>query len=161
MDAALCLNDPFASSFRYTVAMIEKQHSYGIIPCFKGEQGIEVLVVRQVDADEYWTFPKGTPESGESPIDTARREVREEVGIAFGDIDESTLFSVDYTFERDGKSIEKTTTFYIGFVREKNVTLQANEIAEALWLPLSEVEGKLTRTQTKAMFKRVAQYLKE
>ena len=50
-----------------------------------------VVVVRRVEDDwrvlllrvyNYWDFPKGVVEAGEAALDAARREVREETGIA-------------------------------------------------------------------------------
>ena len=39
----------------------------------------EVLLIR--DRNGYWVFPKGHVEPGESPEETARREVAEEAGV--------------------------------------------------------------------------------
>jgi len=39
----------------------------------------EVLLIR--DRNGYWVFPKGHVEPGESPEETARREVAEETGV--------------------------------------------------------------------------------
>jgi bis(5'-nucleosidyl)-tetraphosphatase len=139
--------------------MIEKRQSYGIIPFYKGEEGIEVLVVRQTQVgNTFWSFPKGTPEGGESPIETARREVEEEVGLVFKELDETKTFSEEYTFTRDGKRIEKTTTYYLGFTDDKYVTLQEEEIEAAEWLQMGKVAERLTYSETKELFERVKEY---
>ena len=42
-------------------------------------RGLRVLMLRVF---RHWDFPKGLMEAGETPLQTARREVREESGIA-------------------------------------------------------------------------------
>jgi bis(5'-nucleosidyl)-tetraphosphatase len=52
--------------------------SAGVIVVRKTEDGWRVLLLR---AFNYWDFPKGLVETGEDPLATARREVREETTI--------------------------------------------------------------------------------
>lgn len=47
-----------------------------VVRCIEGRY--RYLLLR---AFRYWDFPKGLLEPGESPIDAARREVREETGL--------------------------------------------------------------------------------
>lgn len=51
----------------------------GIVWRRNGEQ-IEIVIVRPAGKDA-WTLPKGTPLPGESRVETAARETREETGI--------------------------------------------------------------------------------
>ena len=140
--------------------MTETRHSYGIIPLCAGETGIEVLLVKQKGTEkEYWSFPKGTPEEGESPIETARREVNEEVGITFKEIDESVTFSEDYTYMWEEVTVEKTTTYYVGYVEDKAYTIQEEEIEEAAWVPVERVIERLSYPETKNLFAAVRTYL--
>jgi 8-oxo-dGTP pyrophosphatase MutT (NUDIX family) len=53
--------------------------SAGVVVVREAADGWRVLLLR---AYNYWDFPKGLVESGEDPRDSARREVREETGIA-------------------------------------------------------------------------------
>ncbi len=62
-------------------------HSYGLVPWRRDGAGLEVLVAHmggplwaRRDAGA-WTFPKGRPEAGEEPLETARREYAEELGL--------------------------------------------------------------------------------
>lgn len=45
-----------------------------------GTNGPEVAVIHRPNKHD-WSFPKGKPEPGESPAETARREVYEETGM--------------------------------------------------------------------------------
>jgi 8-oxo-dGTP pyrophosphatase MutT (NUDIX family) len=53
--------------------------SAGAVVVRRAEDGWRVLLLR---AWNYWDCPKGMVEPGEDPLATARREVREETGIA-------------------------------------------------------------------------------
>ena len=54
-------------------------HAGGVV--FRVSEGRrEVLLVRSRNESHHWVFPKGHIEAGESPEETALREVREEAG---------------------------------------------------------------------------------
>ncbi|TWI69677.1 NUDIX domain-containing protein [Pseudoduganella lurida] len=41
------------------------------------------LLLCHVTATKYWDIPKGLQDAGETPLEAARREMREEAGLAF------------------------------------------------------------------------------
>ncbi|MGZ5692299.1 MAG: bis(5'-nucleosyl)-tetraphosphatase [Burkholderiales bacterium] len=67
--------------------------SAGVIPIRRTGNGWRVLILR---AYKNWDFPKGRVETGEDPIDAAKREATEETGLSelefpFGDVYRETL----------------------------------------------------------------------
>lgn len=65
----------------------------GAVVFRRSDQGIRLLLLR---AYKNWDFPKGLIEPGENELETAKREVREETGLAdldypFGDEFKETL----------------------------------------------------------------------
>ncbi len=129
-------------------------HSYGIIPIRKTETGLEMLVIHMYGSagGTHWTFPKGRPEPGETPLQSALRECKEEVGIVPVAVWEHAPIVETYTFTHDDVQIEKTVTFYIGVVEDSEVAIQPEEIKEACWLPLKEVPKKLTHESAQSVF---------
>ena len=87
-----------------------------------------------------WALPKGLVDPGESPAETAVREVREETGVD-GRLVEK-LGDVTYVYTRDGERIFKVVSFFLlragrGRIGEIEEPMRI-EVAEARWLPLDE-----------------------
>ena len=62
-------------------------HSFGLLPWRRRGDGVEVLLAHMGGPfwahqnARAWTIPKGLPEPGEEPLETARREFTEELGL--------------------------------------------------------------------------------
>ena len=87
-----------------------------------------------------WALPKGHIDEGESPAETAAREVREETGVS-GHLVEK-LGDVRYVYTWDGARIFKVVSFFLlragrGRIGEIEEAMRI-EVAEARWLPLEE-----------------------
>ena len=105
--------------------------SYGAIVIEPSEKGPAVLMVGGYRG---WTFPKGHQDLGETPIETAKREILEETGLSV---------DIDSGFSRVVKSArpqdENTVTFFAGrsLLGLKAPTAQVSEVAMAAWIPVS------------------------
>jgi 8-oxo-dGTP pyrophosphatase MutT (NUDIX family) len=88
-----------------------------------------------------WALPKGNVDPGESPAETAEREVWEETGVQ-GTLLEK-LGDVKYVYtRRDGERIFKIVSFFLlragrGRIGDIGEAMRV-EVAEARWLPLDE-----------------------
>ena len=87
-----------------------------------------------------WALPKGNIDPGESPAETAIREVREETGVE-GRLVEK-LGDVKYVYTWDGERIFKVVSFFLlragrGRIGEIEEAMRV-EVAEARWLPLDD-----------------------
>jgi len=88
-----------------------------------------------------WALPKGNISPGDSPADTALREVEEETGVA-GEL-VAKLGDVKYFYVRkNGARVFKVVSFFL--VRYRRGRLGdipaefAHEVEEARWLPLED-----------------------
>jgi 8-oxo-dGTP pyrophosphatase MutT (NUDIX family) len=88
-----------------------------------------------------WALPKGNIDPGESPAETAVREVHEETGVE-GRLVEK-LGDVRYVYtRRGGARIFKVVSFFLlragrGRIGEIDESMRI-EVAEARWLPLED-----------------------
>ncbi|MBA3411731.1 MAG: NUDIX hydrolase [Geodermatophilaceae bacterium] len=104
-----------------------------------------------------WSLPKGHIESGESPEDTAVREVAEETGIV-GEI-LAPLGVIDFWFVADGRRIHKTVHHFL--LRAVGGTLSDEdvEVNEVAWVPLEELSARLAYADERALAERAPRLL--
>jgi 8-oxo-dGTP pyrophosphatase MutT (NUDIX family) len=141
----------------------QMDRSYGIIPVRKGGMGWEVLLIHQISnarGDSYWIVPKGHPESGESPVETATRELYEETGLRPDSVNDAHPITLSYRFKHAGAIVQKTAVFFVGYIaRSAELTLQVAEVKEAVWLPLHAAQTRITHANARRMLQKVEDYL--
>ena len=121
--------------------MAERILSAGVVVVRQTEQGWRVLLLRVYN---YWDCPKGVVEAGEEPLETARREVREETGIT--DLD--FRWGEDFT-ETPPYSKGKVARYYLAETRTADAKLPVNpqlgraEHHEWRWLSWEEAEQRV------------------
>ncbi len=96
-----------------------------------------VLMVKATYKD-FWTFPGGVVDPGESPLVAAIRETEEEVGMVLEPSNVSFL-SCGYIPEKFGFLDRLHYFFTTDTVPKGEIVLQASEIAECEWVPLDDI----------------------
>ncbi|MBV8258369.1 MAG: NUDIX domain-containing protein [Actinobacteria bacterium] len=106
-----------------------------------------VAAIRPQGKRDTWALPKGNIDEGETPAETAVREVREETGVE-GRLVEK-LGDVKYVYtRRGGERVFKVVSFFLlragrGRLGEIDEAMRV-EVAEARWLPLEEAPRLLS-----------------
>jgi ADP-ribose pyrophosphatase len=98
--------------------------------------GSRVALVRQwrhAAGDALLEVPAGTLEPGEAPLETARRELGEEMAIAAGQWEQGPSF-----FTAPGFCTQRLTLFLATDLVESRVSAPDDERLEPSWLPLED-----------------------
>ena len=109
-------------------------------------RGGEVVVIvptrRAASGAKVLALPKGHVDPGETPVQAATREVREEAGVDADLVEE--LGQVRYWYQRSGMKIAKVVTFFLFEYRSGDIDDHDAEVEDARWVPLAEAARTLT-----------------
>ncbi|MFW5947392.1 MAG: NUDIX hydrolase [Gemmatimonadota bacterium] len=113
------------------------------------------LLIR--DPYENWGLPKGHMERGESPEQTALREVEEETGLDDLELREP-LGTIDWFFREGPDLIHKYCHFFLMETRMTRTEPQVDEgITACIWLPLDEALERLTYDNARTVLERAGE----
>ena len=137
------------------VMVMVKEKSCGAVVIKKENGEIKFLLIKQ--HDEYWHFPKGHVEDGETEIDTAIREIKEETNIDV-EIDSGFRKVISYSPK---KGVMKDVVFFIGKAISFDLKIDPKELLDAIWVNPGEVKDYLSYQDTIWVFEEAVNYLRE
>lgn len=141
---------------------MKKDHSYWIIPFFKNNDwSIDFLLINQKsDFGSFRWFPKWHPEWNETPLESAKRELFEEVGIKNIDVIGEKTFEISYIFySRSWDSVEKSVTFFVWEAKNKEITIQEEELNWYKWTGYNSALWLLSHNNYKKLLQDVKNFL--
>ena len=109
----------------------------------------KILLVKQTKG--FWSFPKGHMESGETELQTAIREVKEETNI---DVipDENKRYVEEYMMENGNK---KQVVYFVARKTSADVKAQESEIADIKWLNFKDAYETISCDNMKELILKV------
>jgi 8-oxo-dGTP pyrophosphatase MutT (NUDIX family) len=124
----------------------------------RGEQIVAIVPTRRAaDGSRVLALPKGHVDPGETAIQAAVREVREETGIVAEPV--CPLGESRYWYRRDGRTVGKTVAFFLFTYLEGDIADHDDEVEEVRWLDLEEAEGALSHDAEREMVALALAYL--
>jgi len=125
--------------------------------------GSDVVVIvptrRAADGSRVLALPKGHVDPGETPVQAAEREVREETGITAEPVTE--LGQTRYWYRRDGRTIGKTVSFFLFEHSGGDIADHDEEVEEVRWISLQEASSSLTHAAEREMVDLAIAYLEK
>jgi 8-oxo-dGTP pyrophosphatase MutT (NUDIX family) len=125
----------------------EKPHSArevsaGGVVVHDGKVLVIVPTRRSADGSQVLGLPKGHLNAGETSLQAATREVREETGVEAEPIGE--LGEVRYWYVRDRRRVAKSVLFFLFRYVSGDLADHDDEVVEARWMGLSEAQKALS-----------------
>lgn len=114
-----------------------------------------VLCGRQ--EERIWSLPKGTPNLGESLLETALREVREETGLEVRAGEK--IGTISYSFPRKGVLLHKTVHHYLMEPLGGSLEQHDTEYDLVQWFTAEEACNTLTYPNEKKIVRRALSML--
>lgn len=130
-----------------------EEESFGIIP-LKLEEGQWKVLLIMHRGGRHWAFPKGHGDPGETSLQSAHRELKEETGLEVEKLLQEEPLIEKYQFYRKKEVVVKTVQYFPAIVFG-TLKLQAEEIRAAKWVLLKDAVQFLTFTEAKAMCQKV------
>lgn len=111
----------------YVISLLQK--SCGVLAC-REEAGQRMYLLVFENYSQCWSLPKGHMDPGETEVQTALRELREETGLNC-QLREDRTATVEYTI---GSGIKKQVQLFLGTVTGGDPQPQPGEIQHLLWV---------------------------
>ncbi len=116
----------------------------------------QVLVIvptrRAADGSQVLALPKGHLDEGETVVQAATREVREETGMVVEPVQE--LGEVRYWYVRDRRKVAKSVHFFLFRLLGGDLADHDDEVLEARWMGLLEARKALSYAGEREMVAR-------
>ncbi|MCR5186446.1 MAG: NUDIX domain-containing protein [Clostridia bacterium] len=128
--------------------------------CIIFDKNNNILLIHQKN-DDFWGFPKGHVDDGETEFQTALREVKEEVGLDVEIIDAKYRYVLNYWIQK--RNVDKTTILYLAKPKQENanVIIQEAEVTESKWVTIEEATKLLTYDDLKEVMRTAEKDIRE
>lgn len=132
--------------------------AYGVVPLQLREGKWYTFIIHRTKSGGFWEFPKGHMNEGETQLEAAERELREETGLKLVYVLHKEPLIEAYTYEIDGDTRHKQVIYYLGMV-QGDISLQQEEVDDGKWIPLGDAINQVTYESSQNICRRVLEAL--
>ncbi|MBE6788077.1 MAG: NUDIX domain-containing protein [Ruminococcaceae bacterium] len=123
---------------------------------YRNNDELRILVIKQA-RNGNWSFPKGHVENGETEIETAVREVKEEVGISVQPLDGFR----EVICYNPRSNIQKEVVYFVSLSPSPTVKIQKEEVSDYKWVRPNHALKTLTFKNDREVLKKALKFLRE
>ena len=110
---------------------MKKEKSCGAIVFYLKDNKEQILLIKHSNSG-HWSFPKGHVEAGETEVETAVREIKEETGVSVN-IDTRFREVVTYSPKKD---VIKDVIYFFATASDYHTKRQEEEVSEVKWVDM-------------------------
>ena len=138
-----------------------KDEAYGVIIFAEDKDSFRYLLLQHQNGGHYG-FPKGHAKEGETPEQSAFRELKEETGLKRKDlrIIDGVTFEDNYSYEEDGETVYKSVYYYLATTKETydqviKIKIDKKEHRGYLWAPFRNAKVLMRFENAQILLNRV------
>lgn len=134
---------------------MKKEKSCGAIVFYLKENKEQILLIKHSNSG-HWSFPKGHVEVGETEVETAVREIKEETGV---DAVIDTRFRTVVTYSPK-KDVIKDVVYFFATTENYETKNQEEEVAEVRWVDIDKALGSVSYKNDKELVRKAIGFYK-
>ena len=133
---------------------MKNDQSMGVIVFFQFPRSVKYLLIKHRKG--HWSFPKGHADKGETKLETALRELKEETGVTkIQLLKKPVLLKEAYKFTGSkGVKILKKVNYFIAEAKSKKVKIDFMEVVNYKWCTYNAGLDKITFGGSKSILKK-------
>ena len=136
-------------------AIMAYEKSCGCV-IFRNADELRVLIIKQ-SRNGNWSFPKGHVEEGETEIQTASREVFEEVGLKIRPL-EGFRETIQYN---PRPNVSKDVVYFTAKSKISRIRLQKEEVSDYKWLRPEQAFKILSFVNDKEVLRKALEFIEK
>ncbi|MHB8532316.1 MAG: NUDIX hydrolase [Solirubrobacteraceae bacterium] len=152
---------PGEPSVRRPTRSQAREYSAGGVVVRDGRVAVIVPTRRAANGSRVLALPKGHVDPGETPVQAALREVREETGVIGEPEAVAELGETRYWYRRDGRTIGKSVSFFLFDYAGGDTADHDDEVEEVRWLELDCAQQELSHAAERAIVGAAIAYLRK
>ena len=128
---------------------MRKEKSCGAIVFYLEGDKEQILLIKHANSG-HWSFPKGHVEAGETELETAVREIKEETGV---DALVDTRFRQVVTYSPK-KDVIKDVVYFFATTKDYETNNQEEEVSACRWVDIDKALESVSYKNDKSLVKK-------